>query len=182
MQNSVALDIGCGSGVHANMIAEEGARVVAFDGSPSAIKHASAMHNHDRITYLVASLQSFQPLQHRFDLTVDRLASTYATRDAVRTFYQSLRPHLSGNARLFWQGFDPENSGRSLGQFDSEAQIWTGFESGVFARADTIYFFSEDDLNNVFEGYRFTAKRMIVDTDLQSGYRHSYWSLELAPS
>ena len=175
------LDVGCGSGVHANLLAQEGAEVVAFDGSPSAIKHARSLHGHDQITYEVATLDGFSPAPRKFDLVVDRLSSTYATRDVVAEFYQGLRTHLSDGARVLWQGFDPENSGRALGHFDDTTQTWTGFASGVFAPADTIYFFTEEDLDIVFAGYRFVSKRLISDTNLQTGYRHSYWNLELEP-
>ncbi len=182
MHGLSALDVGCGSGVHAHLMANEGAEVFAFDGSASAIKHAQTLHSHDHIHYSVATLGDFKPEMQIFDLVVDRLSSTYATCKAVTRFYQSLRGSLAPGARLFWQGFDPDNSGRELGRFDDAAGTWTGFSSGVFAPADTIYFFSEDDLDAVFAGYRYLSKRLITDTDLLSGYRHSYWSLELEPA
>jgi len=184
-QNSLnhlwGLDVGCGSGLHAQLMAEEGAQVLAFDGSPSAIEHAQRLHPHRGITYSVATLGAFDGGGRRFDLVVDRLSSTYANLNTVANFYQSLRNELRPGARVFWQGFDPENSGQASGHFDLEEAIWTGFSSGVFAPADTIYFFSEQDLGTVCAGYRFVSKRLISDTDLLTGYRHSYWSLELEP-
>jgi len=181
LSDLAALDVGCGSGVHAHLIAQEGANVFAFDASPSAIEHAQTLHGHDRIRFSVATLGSFTPAVPLFDMVVDRLSSTCAPCAAVTGFYQDLRAVLSPGARLFWQGFDLANSGRELGRYDDEAGLWTGFSSGVFAPTDTISFFSEDDLETVFAGYRFVSKRLISDTDLLTGYRHSYWSLELEP-
>ena len=179
VSKACGLDIGCGSGVHAQLMASEGAQVVAFDGSPSAIEHAKALHGDARITYSVATLDRFEPGDQRFCLSVDRLSSTYAPVDVVAGFYARLRASLQPGARLFWQGFDPGNSGRALGRFEPSAGTWTGFSSGVFAEKDTIYFFDEDEVDHVFAGYRFLAKKLVKETDVLTGYCHSYWSLEL---
>lgn len=179
LDGKVALDIGCGSGVHAQFLAEADAHVFAFDPSASAIKHARKLHPHSSITYQVAGLSDVGLPQNGVDLAVDRLASTYATIDTVTEFYQRLRLVLRPGARLLWQGFDLENTGRSLGEFDASRDIWTGFSSGVFRSDDTISFFAEDDLLRVFEGYDMLSKRVFSDVDLESGYRHSYWNLEL---
>ena len=174
-----ALDVGCGSGVHAAFLANEGAHVVAFDGSPSAIAHAKQLHASPGISYHVAGFSDFDALGARFDLVVDRLSSTYATVDVVTEFYQNLRRSLIPGAQLFWQGFDPENTGRTLGSFDKKAEIWTGFTSGVFQPFDTISFFTQDDLARIFEGYQMTSKRIVSDVNIDTHYRHSYWNLEL---
>lgn len=174
-----ALDVGCGSGVHALFLAEEGAEVTAFDGSPSAVAHAKSLHPHARIDYRVSTLADFDLSAGPFDLVIDRLSSIYAGVGGVTDFYQSLRSALAPGARLLWQGFDMENSGRSFGYFDPDIGAWTGFAEGVFAREDTIGFFTEADIAQTFSGYRFLSKRMLSDTNLETGYRHSYWNLEL---
>lgn len=174
-----ALDVGCGSGVHAFFLAEEGARVLAFDGSVSAIHHAKKIHPHERIDYSVAALSAFSAGDTRYDIVVDRLSSTCASEGEVADFYQRLRAHLAPGARVFWQGFDYENSGRLLGRFDPDVKAWTDFSSGIFAEKDLITFFREADIEAAFAGYSFRSKRIMSDTDLLTGHRHSYWSLEL---
>jgi cyclopropane fatty-acyl-phospholipid synthase-like methyltransferase len=175
-----ALDIGCGSGVHANFLAEEGMKVVAFDGSHSAIKHAKVLHGHSNIEYQVSNLIDFAPTDRQFSLTIDRLASTYARIDELTNFYQRLKSSLAPDARLLWQGFDMDNTGRTLGTYDDTLRQWTGFSHGVFPKEDRLSFFSEDDLKQVFEGYTVVSKRILSDLDLETGYRHSYWNLELS--
>ena len=175
-----ALDIGCGSGVHAALLADQGANVVAFDASPSAVAHAGDLHGDPLITYKVSTFADFQAGRTHFDMAVDRLSSTYATVEVVAGFYQNLRKVLNPGAQLLWQGFDPENTGKSLGNYDAKAGLWIDFSSGgVFAPHDTITFFTEDDLALIFEGYTVCSRRIIGDTNLDTGYRHSYWNLEL---
>lgn len=174
-----ALDIGCGSGVHAAFLADQGAQVIAFDGSQSAVAHAKELHGNPRISYHVSAFAAFDPGQTRFDMVVDRLSSTYATVDVVATLYQNLRKSLNPGAHLLWQGFDPQNTGKELGRYDDEAGLWTGFSSGVFQPDDTITFFTEDDLSRIFAGYTVTSRRILSDDNLDTGYRHSYWNLEL---
>jgi cyclopropane fatty-acyl-phospholipid synthase-like methyltransferase len=181
-KGATALDVGCGSGVHSALLAAEGANVTAFDASPSAIKHAQKLHGDPRITYQISRFTEFDPQSSRFDMSIDRLASTYATVDVVAAFYQDLRSSLNPDAQIFWQGFDPENTGRELGHYDDDAGLWTGFSSGVFQPDDTITFFTEADLDQIFDGYNVTSKRIISDTNLETGYRHSYWHLELSHS
>lgn len=174
-----ALDVGCGAGVHSALLAAEGAKVIAFDGSQSAVAHAKALHSDPKITYQVSSFAAFDAGTSQFDMVVDRLSSTYATVDAVTEFYQNLRASLAPKAQIMWQGFDPDNTGRALGTYDADAGLWTGFSSGVFQSFDTITFFTQSDLDRIFEGYTATSRRIIADLNLDTDYRHSYWHLEL---
>ena len=100
LAGATALDIGCGSGVHAQFLAQEGAGVVAFDGSPSAIEHAQVLHGHPDIAYRVSHLADFDARGSQFALVLDRLSSTYAPIDVLTDFYQGLKDALAPDARL----------------------------------------------------------------------------------
>ncbi|MEM7471496.1 MAG: methyltransferase domain-containing protein [Pseudomonadota bacterium] len=175
-----ALDIGCGSGVHSNFFASHGAEVVAFDFSAAAIEAARQMYGKLQIEYLVGSFDMFPRTSDRFDFTFDRLSTTHSTLATVEQLYQRLLPSLKPGASVFWQGYDWENSGRSMGQYDPIRETWDGFTGGVFEHLGPTVFFTEEDVQRVFEGYRVESKRIISDENLMDGYRHSYWMLELS--
>ncbi|MEM7473077.1 MAG: class I SAM-dependent methyltransferase [Pseudomonadota bacterium] len=174
------LDVGCGSGVHADFFASQGAQVTAFDFSPSAIQAASELFPNPAVNYLVASFDEFDPRYNKFDLVFDRLATTCSSMDQVERFYQKLLPAMSPGGKVFWQGFDWGNSGRSFGTYEPDLQRWNGFTSGVFEHLGPTVFFKEEDLDRIFAGYGFESKRVISDRDTETGYTHSYWMLELS--
>lgn len=174
-----ALDAGCGSGVHAALFARHGAQVTAFDFSPSAIEAAGARHSDENIHFVTADFGGFDPGQVKHALVFDRLSSTHTSLDTVKRFYQRLRPTLARGARVFWQGYDMENSGRYFGTYHQSAGFWDNFSEGVFAGLGQTVFFGEEDLDTVFEGYVFDSKRILSDRNLMTGYTHSYWMLEL---
>jgi len=175
-----ALDVGCGSGVHAALFASRGAQVTAFDFSDSAIDAAQKLFPHPAISYQTASFDGFDPGQTKFDFVFDRLATTCSSLDQVERFYQNLRPALASGAHVFWQGFDWDNSGRALGTYDPQKQCWLDFTGGVFEHLGPTVFFQEDDLARIFKGYRVDSKRIQSDRDVISGYCHSFWMLELS--
>ncbi|MEL6883016.1 MAG: class I SAM-dependent methyltransferase [Pseudomonadota bacterium] len=173
------LDIGCGSGVHTNLFADCGASVVAFDYSASAIQSAKQTYPNPNITFETASFPEFDPNGRRFDMAFDRLSTTNSSLSETRNFYQRLRHALKPGAHLFWQGFDMENTGRDFGTYIPEKEHWDHFTGGVFEPLGQTVFYSEDDLDRIFDGYEVEGKRIISDQNLQTGYRHSFWMLEL---
>ena len=175
-----ALDVGCGSGVHAHFFATHGADVTAFDFSPSAIKHAREVFATPEIDYRVNSLRDFDAGDLRFDLVFDRLSSTHSSLRDVEHFYQRLRRSLKPGAQVFWQGYTMENSGRALGRYNADTTTWEEFSGGVFENLGQTVFFSEADLEQVFDGYAVDSRRVISDLNLETGYLHSYWMLELS--
>src|SRR5262245_25833491 len=62
------LDVGCGTGYGAKLLAESGAeRVVAFDLSREAIAHAERFYGHPALRFRTASAETFD-FGERFDL------------------------------------------------------------------------------------------------------------------
>ena len=177
--NFTALDVGCGSGIHADFFASNGAGVTAFDFSQSAVTAARSLFPNPAITYQTASFDSFDAGATQFDFVFDRLSTTCSSMDQVERFYQSLRPALATGAQLFWQGFHWDNSGRAFGTYDAEHQRWDNFTAGVFEHLGPTVFFKDADLARVFEGYRIDKKRILSDHDTDTNYTHSYWMLEL---
>lgn len=172
-----ALDVGCGSGVHSNFLANQGCRVLGIDFSTSAIDSARKTYPHEAITFEVADFDCFEPVSQQFDVVVDRCATTHSSVPTTKMFYQNLRGSLRPGARIFWQGFAWDNSGRELGRDNSDGS-WSDFTGGVFAALGRTAFFKEGDLADVFRGYQMHALRHVSDRDVHTGYNHSSWIVE----
>ena len=172
-----ALDVGCGSGVHCNFLARQGIAVLGIDFSPAAIDAARAAYPSDNITFQVADFATFEAGEPGFDLVVDRCATTHSTVPTAVQFYHRLRTSLQPGARLFWQGFAWDNSGRDFGR-DVGDGSWADFSDGVFADLGRTAFFKESDLADLFQGYRVLAVRHLSDRDVTTGYNHTSWIVE----
>ena len=174
-----ALDVGCGSGVHSDFLARQSIRVLGIDFSASAIAAARQAHPSEDITFRIADFETFDPGEEAFDLVVDRCATTHSSVSTAIGFYQRLRSCLNPGARLFWQGFSWDNSGRLLGR-DMGDGSWSEFTGGVFRPLGRTAFFTEKDVAEVFAGYRILALRHISDRDVRTGYDHTSWIVEAA--
>ena len=172
-----ALDVGCGSGVHSAFLASHGFNVLAIDFSPSAIDAASAAYPEPSITFQAADFEAFDPGDKKFDLVVDRCATTHSSVPIAEGFYQRLKSSLRPGARLFWQGFAWDNSGRELGSDNGDGS-WSDFSGGVFAPLGRTAFFREDDVRQVFAGYRIAALRHLSDRNITTNYNHTSWIVE----
>lgn len=172
-----ALDVGCGSGVHSDFLACQGFRVLGIDFSASAIDAARQAHPSDAITFRIADFATFDPGDETFDMVIDRCATTHSSVPTAIGFYQRLRSRLNPRARLFWQGFAWDNSGRMLGR-DMGDGSWSEFTGGVFQPLGRTAFFTEKDVAEMFAGYRILVLRNISDRDVQTGYNHTSWIVE----
>lgn len=173
-----ALDVGCGSGVHSQFLAERGARVTAFDYSQSAISRAQQLFPNIAINYKVSDFANFDAGNEKFDLVIDRCSSTQSSKSTIHNFYQDLRKHLKPGAQLFWQGFHWDNSGRQYGK-EQEDGSWSDFTGGVYENLGSTVFLKEEEIREVFAGYAFTTIRRTHNVFTESGYDDSGWVLEM---
>lgn len=172
-----ALDVGCGSGVHSDFLAGHGFQVLGIDFSAAAIAAARETYPSADITFRVADFDAFDPGSAAFDMVIDRCATTHSSVPTAESFYQNLRSALNPGARLFWQGFAWDNSGRPLGRELGDGS-WSDFSGGVFRALGRTAFFTEEDVARVFEGYRINSFRHLTDRDMETGYEHTSWIVE----
>ncbi len=173
----VALDVGCGSGVHSAFLAENGCEVLGIDFSKSAIIAAQEQHQNDNIILKHSGFEDFSNHTKEFDFVVDRCSTTHSTRPIVKNFYQNLKPCLAPGAKMFWQGFAWDNSGRELG-VDVGDGSWNNFSGGVFKPLGRTAFFTEQDVRTIFDGYAIQHLRYVCDRDVVANYNHSSWIIE----
>lgn len=90
------IDIGCGQGRDAIMIARHGHKVIAIDGSPNAIGQLSAYaHQNDlKIDALCMDIRTFKPDQNFDVIILDRVLHMLEIADAIEVL-TSLLPSLN---------------------------------------------------------------------------------------
>jgi SAM-dependent methyltransferase len=76
-----AVDLGCGTGQHAVLLAEHYADVLAVDVSPAMLHHAQTLRSRPNITYQHADLREVAPERAgRFDLVLSAYALHHVNR------------------------------------------------------------------------------------------------------
>ena len=172
-----ALDVGCGSGVHSAFLADQGYKVLGIDSSEAAISAAKVAYRRDEIQFAQVGFGDFDAGDWKFDLVVDRCSTTHSSISTTERFFERLQSWLNPGARVFWQGFAWDNSGRELGS-ESDDGSWTDFSSGVFAPLGRTAFFKENDVRRIFDKYQLRSLRHLSDCNVDTKYDHTSWIVE----
>ncbi|MFC4034809.1 class I SAM-dependent methyltransferase [Streptomyces polygonati] len=116
------LDIGCGTGVFALLLADRGAEVVGVDPARASIDVARAKPGGDRVRWLCGDATALPPLRVDLATMTANVAQEIVTprtwRETLKGAYQALRPggHLvcetRDPAKRAWETWNPEASYR----------------------------------------------------------------------
>ena len=173
-----ALDVGCGSGVHSKFLVEQGCKVLGFDGSPESVKFAGDEFGEGNVEYLISDFDGFPFERTRYDLVIDRLSTTHSTPDTVENFYKQLKPQLNPGAKILWQGFCWNNSGRMFGEPQSDGS-WNNFTEGLFVELGSTCFFKLEAVQKIFRAFTIDTLNEIAVINSKNNSRHSYWNVEV---
>ena len=175
-KQKIALDVGSGSGVHSDFLAQFGFTVLGIEGSQAAVENAKILFPRKNISYKCCYFEDFKT-DLSLDMVLDRLSTTHSSLYTTINFYQDLRKSLNSGAKIFWQGFSWDNSARKLGE-DMRDGSFSNFTGGILKDISPAAFFKEEDIINVFEGYKLDNIRLISDLNINTKYNHSMWTVE----
>ncbi|WP_326697574.1 class I SAM-dependent methyltransferase [Streptomyces sp. NBC_01754] len=125
------LDIGCGTGVFALLLAERGFEVVGVDPARASLDVARAKPGGDRVRWVCGGAEALPPLQ--VDLATmtanvaQQIAGPQDWRTTLRTSYEALRP----GGRLVFETRDP--AARAWEAWNREASYTVSDVPGVGA-------------------------------------------------
>jgi SAM-dependent methyltransferase len=175
--NLFALDVGAGSGVHSNFLADLGFNVVGIDGSAEAVKHAKKLFPRDTVRYVRCSFDEFDGFNINYSFVLDRLSTTHSSLDTTAKFYANLKNYLLPGAKVFWQGLAWSNSARKLGVRRKNGS-YDSFSGGILKNISPAVFYLQTDIEKIFTDYSITNLRLHEDKNMITGYNHSLWTLE----
>ena len=124
------LDVGCGTGENALMLAERGYDVVGIDTTRTAIERARVKARERGLDadFLVHDAYALSSLSKQFDTIIDSGLFHVLVRGDPERYAASLRTALRSGGHLFVLGFDERDSGQGPGI--SRADIHEAFTDG----------------------------------------------------
>ena len=148
----VALDVACGLGANAILLARHGLETHAWDRSPTAIGRLSewAAHHPLPLHPAVRDVVARPPEPGRFDvITVTR----YLERDLAPALAAALRP----GGLLFYQTFNRARVGEQ-GPRGDRFRLADGELLALFASLEVVFYRDEDRLGDLARGMRDEAQ------------------------
>ncbi len=176
------LDLGCGAGNHALFCAENDAQVLATDFSQAALdvvaQRARDKGLSERITTCQIDFEDFGLQETGFDIVIDRLAVSHVSKTFAMQLYDRVADCLNPGGIILSSLFTTGHSHKDFGRYDSEQDIWTHFTDGIFENLKTAYFYSEDDIRQLFRKYSLQTLTKVTDADmLNHGQQLETWNV-----
>ena len=176
--DAAALDVGCGSGVHSNLMVQFGFKVDAFDASLNVINYARKKYSLEKNIRFIHSTTDKFNFTKRYDLVIDRLCTSQTGLRSTKDFYNKLRVNLNASAKIFWQGFCYDNSGRDFAKTYNELEgYWTNFSGGEFEKLGCTTFYHKQDVLDIFSGYDITTLEEVSAFDHINSYKRNHWQV-----
>lgn len=174
-----ALDVGCGSGVHARLLARLGFDVLGFDPSDSAVAHARAEAERHGLTarFETAAIEDVDLGGAPFSMVVDRCSSTHTTPDAIRAFYKRLAAAMAPGGRIHAEFFSEAHDDRALGSLGEDG-AWHAFSGGIFAPLGRTCFFDSAGIDAIFEDLTIARKTHVSERDEIACHTRARWVVE----
>jgi SAM-dependent methyltransferase len=101
------LDIGCGTGTFACLLAARGVEVVGIDPAEASLTVARAKHDGDRVTWLLGDATDLPPLGVDLAVMTGNVAQVFVTDDEWSTMLRCVRRALAPAGHLVFEVRDP---------------------------------------------------------------------------
>ena len=106
-QASSVLDIGCGTGTFATLLAGKGVRVVGVDPSGASLNMARRKHHADKVTWVHGTAPDVLPLQVDVAFMTANVAQAFLTDEAWIETLHAAHSALRPGGRLVFESRDP---------------------------------------------------------------------------
>jgi ubiquinone/menaquinone biosynthesis C-methylase UbiE len=106
------LDIGCGTGTFACLLAARGVEVVGIDPAEASLTVARAKHDGNRVTWLLGDATDLPPLGVDLAVMTGNVAQVFVTDDEWSTMLRCVRRALAPAGHLVFEVRDPRRVAR----------------------------------------------------------------------
>jgi len=109
IKNKTILDVGCGNGKVARILAEKGAKVVAIDKVKEQIEFAKKITKNKNIKYFVGDLLSVGKIiaDEKFDIVLSAMTHLYLSEKNFKNSFKIISEHLKKNGRFLYLNIHP---------------------------------------------------------------------------
>lgn len=153
------LDAGCGTGRHAQYLAEQGFDVHGIDISEKAIQIAEARKNGCTIDYRAGTLADLPYGPESMDFILASHVLEYASDDDVQNYFAKLHTALKKGRPFFARVVSTQHVFNGARPEDVYGFSHVGFciKNGL-----PVHFFSEEEMRRLFESYEIKTLQHIA--------------------
>lgn len=176
------LDLGCGAGNHAIFCAENGAEVLATDYSTAALDVVAERAREKGVDHCIKTakidFENFTLPDSNFDIIIDRLAVSHVSKRYALDIYDQAHSALHENGAVISNLFTTGHSHKEFGKYDTANDIWHNFTDGIFKPLLTAYFYTEQDVMELF--HKYTISTLVCETEsdaLAPGSQKQIWNI-----
>ncbi|AMM21633.1 methyltransferase type 11 [Frondihabitans sp. PAMC 28766] len=102
------LDLGCGTGAFALLLASHGIEVTGVDPAQASLDVAQSKPGAEKVTWLLGDAESLLPLQVDLAVMTGNVAQVFLTDDAWSGTLRGLRAAIAPGGHLVFESRDPE--------------------------------------------------------------------------
>lgn len=179
------LDLGCGTGVFANMLCADGADVIGVEPAQASLNVAKTKPLAQKIRWILGDSSTLPPLQVDLAMMTGNVAQVFVSEDAwlenLAAIHSALRSgghivfEVRDPAQKAWQTWTRENTYQSLevpniGLVEGWCDV-TNVTDGVVSFRWTYVFQSDGQVITSNSTLRFREKEEIVSSLKKSGYK-----------
>lgn len=175
------LEIGCGPGPNIWYLVREGFTVAGIDGSHTAIRQAEERliadelpHELPRVDLKVGNFTSLPWPDESFDAVIDVEALYANLMVNIRTSIAEVRRTLKPGGLFFGKMFGTQTTGSDSGEMH-ESGTCAAPKAGPCAGNETAHFFTREEFNDLFSGFRDLRIDQVCRTDCNGEVQIFEW-------
>ena len=175
VSNSIALDLGCGTGNNLKFLINYGFnKVIGIDGSKSAIEEAKKIVKSKKCKLICADFNKYDLGNNKYDLIIDRGSVTHNTKQSINKILNKIKKGLTKNGILISHMFSTNHSEFKNLKFKKSFKKSMDVSIGM-----TASFFSKKDIMEIFTNFKILSINHVVDEDIFTKDISAFWQVAL---
>lgn len=148
------MEVGCGAGANIPFFAAYTKTIYALEGSEFIVSKLKDRFPQIADNIMAGDFTKEWPVDNKFDLIVDRGASTHNTTSALKEYLAQVRKHLKPEGIvIITDWFSTEHACYSYGESTEDKYTKTNYVDGPFANLGNVHYFDKEQIMELTQDF-----------------------------